>query len=337
MLRILFAVVAAGTVASATGCSTVGGMFGLSPPQYSLTPETVALRDAQSAGSAAIPKELSKSLLPEYVVEPGDTLLIYPIDLDSPVRLPGDQIVLPDGTIDLGRFGTPIVAGKTVNQIEAETHGLVLAGVRADEAEAAKTRGKTDTKPTDTELLRNARVNVRLVGRASKIFYVLGEVNAPGAFPLTGRETVLDGIIAAGNLTRKASHRNIVLARPTTVDGCRTVLPVCLDEIEQQADPTTNYQLQPGDRIFVPSKGTLEDFPPKRKPGCGPCGHPKQPCPLGSAGSACASPITVTAPAADPVTPPVATETVAPAEVPPRIWGPARAKDFPALELPPLP
>ena len=64
-------------------------------------------------------------------------------------------------------------------------------------------------------------MNVRLVGRVSKVFYVLGEVNAPGAFPLSGRETVLDGIIAAGGITRQASTAKIVLSRPTSPDSCR--------------------------------------------------------------------------------------------------------------------
>ena len=96
-----------------------------------------------------------------------------------------------------------------------------------------------------------ALVNVRLVGRVSKVFYVLGEVNAPGAFPLSGRETVLDGIIAAGGITRAANTKKVILSRPTHPDGCRVVLPVCYDNVVQLGDSSTNYQLMPYDRVYV--------------------------------------------------------------------------------------
>jgi protein involved in polysaccharide export with SLBB domain len=205
------------------------------------------------------------------VVEPGDTLLVLPARLDSPLRLPGDQPVLQDGTIDLGEFGRPVVAGKTIPQVEAEVRQLVAARV------------------TDKD---EANLNVRLVGRVSKVFYVLGEVNAPGAFPLSGRETVLDGVITAGGITRRASTRNIILSRPTPPEGCRIVLPICYDNIVQLGDTSTNYQLQPGDRIYIPSKGMMEDWLPARhQKVCPPCNASQIPCVLGAESCSLAVPL----------------------------------------------
>src|SRR5207253_9098 len=88
-----------------------------------------AAKDLRAAATepAPLPRELEKALLPPYVVEPGDGLLVQPSDLDSPVRLPGDQTVLQDGTIDLGRYGRPVVAGKTLPVIEAEVKVLIEA------------------------------------------------------------------------------------------------------------------------------------------------------------------------------------------------------------------
>ena len=114
------------------------------------------------------------------------------------------------------------------------------------------------------------------------MFYVLGEVNAPGAYPVTGNDTVLSAITLAGGPTRKASEQNIVLSRPTPPDGCRVVMPVCYTNIVQLGDTTTNYQLRGGDRVFVPSKGTLEGLLPRRcqqTPWA--CGRPQVPCWLG--------------------------------------------------------
>jgi protein involved in polysaccharide export with SLBB domain len=150
-----------------------------------------------------------------------------------------------------------LVAGKTVEQIEEE----VQAAVKAKTPDAGP-------------------INVRLIGRQSKVYYVLGQVNAPGSFPLQGRETVLDGIVAAGGLNIRASRSNIILSRPTAPDGCRVVLPVCYRQIVQLGDTTTNYQLQPGDRIYVPGQTLCESICSELFPSCesAPCNGPQFPC-----------------------------------------------------------
>ena len=53
-----------------------------------------------------------------------------------------------------------------------------------------------------------------VVTRQSKVYYVLGEVNAPGAYQLSGRETVLDAVLAAGGLTARASREQYHLGSP---------------------------------------------------------------------------------------------------------------------------
>jgi protein involved in polysaccharide export with SLBB domain len=196
-----------------------------------------------------VPRELAKVLHPPWIVEPGDVLLAQPANLDSPVRLPGDQTVLPDGSIKLGRYGRVVVAGKTVEQIEADVNALVQSQTR-------------DAGP----------IIVRLVTRDSKVYYVLGEVNAPGSFQLKGRECVLDAILAAGGLTSGASRRNIILSRPTPPHGERVVLAVCYNHIVQLGDTTTNYQIKAGDRVYVSSRNCWDDLHCLFKGDCGPCG-----------------------------------------------------------------
>ena len=242
------------------GCSGAGGL-GLAPPQNRFTDQTKYVVSASYA-PAPLPKELDKSLLPAYVVEPGDTLLVVPVDLDSPIRLPGDQLVEQDGSIDLGQFGRPLVAGKTVEVIEGELNTWIT--------NRAKEQGLDDDAGTD--------VSVRLVGRVSKVFYVLGEVNAPGAYPITGHETVLDGILTAGGLASDASTKRIILSRPTPPEGCRIALPICYDNIVQLGDTSTNYQLLPGDRIFVASASILDILHDLRNGPCPPCNAMQVPC-----------------------------------------------------------
>jgi polysaccharide biosynthesis/export protein len=236
-----------------SGCS-VGQALGVSTPRYKLIPEAEQFRNG-AVPPPVLPRELAKVPLAEYLVEPGDVLLVQPVEFDSPVRMAADQPILPDGAIELGEYGRPVVAGKTVPMIEAEVKALV------------KLKEKKDVPLT-----------VRLIGRQSKVFYVLGEVNAPGSFPLVGRETVLDGLMAAGGLTRAAQEKKIILVRPSQAEGCREVLPVCYPQIVQLGDTTTNYQLRPGDRIYVPSQSTLESLFPRTSKTTAPCCGPQAPC-----------------------------------------------------------
>jgi polysaccharide export outer membrane protein len=236
------------------GCSlTPGRSLTLFPQGHRLLDSAKAMRDA-APQPFPLPRELDRRLLPPYVVEPGDVLLVQPADFESPIRLPADQPVLQDGTINVGRYGQVVVAGKTVEEIE----GIVRAAVEA----------QTKT---------SVPIVVRLINRVSKVYYVLGEVNAPGAFPLQGRETVLDAIIAAGGLTDRASRRDIILSRPTVPESCRIVIPICYREIVQLGDTSTNYQIAPGDRIFVPTRTLWEELC-RKKTECPPCGGPQVPC-----------------------------------------------------------
>lgn len=231
------------------GCSIPGlGQLTLFPEQSELIPQARALRQNIPGD---IPRELQKSVLRSYVLEPGDVILVQAADLDSPVRLPGDQTIMADGTIVLGKYGQVMVAGMTVEQVG----GAVTDLIKSQEKDAGK-------------------IIARLVSPASKVYYVLGDVNAPGSFPLAGRETVLDGIVAAGGLTQRASRRDILLARPTRPGESPIVFPVCYLQIVQLGDTTTNYQLMPGDRIFVPTRSVAEDI-------FG-CNHRGSPCDTGT-------------------------------------------------------
>jgi hypothetical protein len=55
------------------------------------------------------------------------------------------------------------------------------------------------------------------------------------------------------------------------------VLPICYRDIVQVGDTSTNYQMAPGDRIFVPTRSFCEELVP-HKQDCPPCGGPQIPC-----------------------------------------------------------
>src|SRR4029077_6659871 len=90
----------------------------------------------------------------------------------------------------------------------------------------------------------------------SKRYYVIldgggnGEQITP--FPITGSETVLDALANVNGLHAVASKRNIWVARRCPMPGLpEQILPVDYVGITQHGVTATNYQVMPGDRIYV--------------------------------------------------------------------------------------
>jgi protein involved in polysaccharide export with SLBB domain len=220
-------------ICCASGCSSLG--LSPWPSQFPLLQQTKEMA-AASPLPAGMPHELSKFELPNYFIEPGDRILIEPVSLESDISSLGDQKVQIDGSIDLGKYGRIRVVGMTVEQIEQVVEDqIALFGERES-------------------------INVKLVETNAAEVYVIGEVGSPAAYPIDGHEHVLDAILRAGGLTSKASPCDIILVRPTEPNSCRVVLPVCYRQITQIGDVTTNYQLQPGDRIVVGSRTLREEL-----------------------------------------------------------------------------
>jgi polysaccharide export outer membrane protein len=235
---------------AACGCQTVR------------TPEE---RIAQSN----IPRELQKTSMPEYVVEPPDLLIVEVLEALPGRPITGERLVRPDGTITLGFYGDVYVAGLTVQEIKEKivVHlrkyltDQTLGLVRLDPDDPEKLvpiqpPGVKEPLPPEEALqwaIRNSsRVSIDVGSYNSKVYYIEGDVNAPGRLPITGNETVLDAINYAGGLTPTAAPQNIRLVRPAPPgSSCPQILPVNYAAIVQAGDPTTNYQLMPGDRVYV--------------------------------------------------------------------------------------
>jgi polysaccharide export outer membrane protein len=264
MARLCYLAIAVQLLAIAAGCSTTSGLIFRNPPHRLLN--SARLIAMATSPSWSEPRELATATLPEYRVGPGDVLALEPEDFDANLRLPGDQTVLPDGTIDLGPYGPIQVNRLTISEIQAKIEQRI----------EGHARGELSPIPLGgDEAEKKTRILVRLTEPASKVYYVAGEVNSPGAYPITGEETVLDAIFAAGDLTDQADRHRIILSRPTAPESCRRVLPVCYRHIVQLGDTSTNYQVQPGDRVFVASltcwQGVLQTLFPFRGECCPAC------------------------------------------------------------------
>jgi len=206
-----------------------------------------------------IPREFQKVSMPDYVVEAPDLLLVEVLDALPGRPISGERLVRPDGKITLGFYGDVYVAGLTLPEVKEkiilhlrkyisdETLGLI----DIDENQEVMTDEKTN-KPKMIDPKDSSRVFVDVTAYNSKNYYVLGDVLVTGRFPITGNETVLDAINYAGGLMPTAAPQNIRLVRPAPPGACcEQLLPVNLAAITSGGDPTTNYQLMPGDRLVV--------------------------------------------------------------------------------------
>ncbi|WP_158222715.1 polysaccharide biosynthesis/export family protein [Rhodopirellula sp. MGV] len=262
MRSLVIGLLIAAVCSSQVGCRTAASL-GLPVSAGGHPLLSAASKRRQKAGHPKmIPTELAKESLPAHRVEAGDVLVIEPNDFNSPIRLSSDQTVQQDGTIELGGYGRLKVAGMSAEEIQSQVQGVVTRtelAKRQRKVELASHRGNSLGLPVEPAESEDFGVTVRLVNKESALFYVMGEVNAPGSYPLVGHETVLDAIIAAGGLTDRSNDHKIILTRPQPDGQERAIYPVCYQQILQLGDVSTNYQLMPGDRIYVPSMSIWED------------------------------------------------------------------------------
>jgi polysaccharide biosynthesis/export protein len=179
-------------------------------------------------------RELEKTTMPRYVVEPPDELevMIKPTPPDWNLN---NVTVQQDGLIDLGFIGDVYVVGLTLEQVEQQ--------IAQQLAQQAVQSGQKPEQPY--------RVSVRLASAQSKYYYVMGTVQTQGRFPIKGSDTVLDAILQAG-LKSNSLPEKAFLVRPHRPGEYDQVLKIDWCGIRERGDTLTNYQLFPGDRVIVP-------------------------------------------------------------------------------------
>jgi polysaccharide export outer membrane protein len=266
------------------------------------------------SGPCEVPRELDKTVLPDYRVEPPDILLVdaltvapkppYHIQtldvliVSVPNAFAGEPIngpfpVDPDGTINLGfNYGSVKVAGLTLKEATAAIEKYLSPRIKGVQATVAlgqtrilqQIRGQHLVTPDGkirlgvygslpvvgltvpqakaaienylSQYLDKPEVSVDVVGYNSKVYYAILDGGGNGQtvlrLPITGNDTVLDALSQIGGLSAVSSKDRIWVSRPTPTDCTRDqILPVDWVGITTRARTATNYQLLPGDRIYI--------------------------------------------------------------------------------------
>jgi polysaccharide biosynthesis/export protein len=145
-------------------------------------------------------------------------------------QITGQHLVAQDGMVTLGLYGRVYVAGMTIEE------------------------AKLAIEMHLSQYLEAPQVAVDVFAFNSKTYYVITEGAGTGdrvvKFPVTGNETVLDAISNVNGLQQISSKR-IWVARPTPVGTKVQILPVDWVAISKFGVASTNYQILPGDRVFI--------------------------------------------------------------------------------------
>jgi protein involved in polysaccharide export with SLBB domain len=143
----------------------------------------------------------------------------------------GEHVIRPDGTVSLGIYGSVYVNGMTLDEVKATVEAHL------------------------SRYMHQPEILVDVLAYNSKLIYVIADGGGSGEtvvkLPFTGNETVLDAIADVQGLS-EVSSKNIWVARPNPATSqVAQTMPVDWRAITQDAVTTTNYQLLPGDRIYI--------------------------------------------------------------------------------------
>jgi len=154
-----------------------------------------------------------------YVIGPEDQLMIR-VWRERDVS--GAVIVRPDGKITLPLIGDVQAGGRTPEQLRKEVTEKL------------------------SEFLNRPEVMVAVTAVRSKKYYIVGQVNRTGSFPLVVPTTVLEALSNAGGFQQWANRKKIVILR-----GNKR-LKFNYNDVIKGKHMEQNIYLQNGDHIIVP-------------------------------------------------------------------------------------
>ena len=133
----------------------------------------------------------------------------------------GQFLVRPDGRISVPLIGDVTASGRTPEQLEKDI---------ADRL---------------SKFIREPQVNVGILMVGSKKYFILGEVNKPGSFPLVVPTNVLEALVNAGGFRDFANTSKILILRGSKV------ITFNYKQVTRGKKTEQNILLEPGDKIIV--------------------------------------------------------------------------------------
>ena len=194
------------------------------------------------------------------LLAPGLSAQVPPVKDEAPslTRPPGtDYVIGPDDVVAITVWSHDDLSGQyTVEKNGAFSYPLVGrvhgAGLTLRGLEVELTTQLADG------FIRDPQVTVKVAEYHSRQIFVIGAVQNPGAYPLTGDETWIEALANAGR-TDAASSERVLIVRPTATgsavlpgtEDAAEVIEVSLRDLQAGA-VSENVVVQDGDTLFVP-------------------------------------------------------------------------------------
>jgi polysaccharide export outer membrane protein len=209
----------------------ISGLFPVDPEGYislgftypNVKVEGMTLDEAK----AAIKEKLKAKLNPPIEVT------VALVESRGLQQIRGQHLVRPDGTVGLGAYGSVHVDNLTIDEARAAIENYL------------------------SQFLLKPEISLDVAGFNSMVYYIISDGGGAGEqvvrLPMTGKTTVLDAMSQVNGLSPISSKYRVFLVRPTA-DSCKgddQVYKVEWNNIVRRGRVGTNYQVMPGDRIYV--------------------------------------------------------------------------------------
>ena len=176
--------------------------------------------------------EFTSSLGIDRGVGPGDLLEIQVLGVEELLQL---ERVSASGEISVAHLGSLQVEGRTVAELEELiSHGL-------------ETR----------ELVVNPQVSVIVKEYRSQPVFILGAVNTPGQYQVTGPLSLIEALALAGGIDEEKAAGHVLLRRPKARGpeaNKPEVIRVELSELLEAQDSDENLLILGGDTVNLPQR-----------------------------------------------------------------------------------
>ncbi|MDH3578250.1 MAG: SLBB domain-containing protein [Gammaproteobacteria bacterium] len=179
--------------------------------------------DVFESRTATLAAPASGPVPPDYVLGPGDSVRVQ---LFGNVNGIYEYEVSRDGVLNLPEIGPVTVAGLSFSEFRADINKRVK------------------------EMLIGTQVSVTMGQLRTIRVFVLGDVNEPGSYVVSGLATVSGALYEGGGISKVGSLRNVQLKR-----NGRVVARLDLYDLLLKGDTSSDRRLHPGDVIFVPPIG----------------------------------------------------------------------------------
>lgn len=176
-----------------------------------------------------------------YQLQRGDVLRVEVLEDSSLNR---EVAVLPDGRIAFPLIGTLPVAGRTIDQVNADLAQALAPNFAVPPSVFVSIAGLRG--PGAVATARTITV------------YVMGEVGSPGPREVRPGTTILQFLSQTGGLTRFAATKRIQLRRTDPSSGRETVYKIDYRALERGGALAQPVVLSEGDIILVPERRLFE-------------------------------------------------------------------------------